>query len=82
MTPFGVVNDTAGRVTVVLDASLMAHERMNFHPLVNTMTTAIAREDLLASCSSTGHEPGSIACPGAAGPDECTEWPADGIPTS
>jgi Ala-tRNA(Pro) deacylase len=34
--PFGAINDTAGRVTVVLDAVMMAHARLNFHPLVNT----------------------------------------------
>ena len=47
MTPFAVVNDTDGRVTMVLDANLMEHERVNFHPLVNTMTTGVSREDLL-----------------------------------
>ena len=37
----------AGRVTVVLDAALMAHATINAHPLVNTMTTSIARDDLV-----------------------------------
>ena len=36
VTPFAAINDTAGRVTVVLDAAMMAHEVLNFHPLVNT----------------------------------------------
>src|ERR1700710_1080018 len=39
VTPFGAINDAAGKVTVVLDAELMAHPRVNFHPLVNTQTT-------------------------------------------
>ena len=47
VTPFGALNDTAGRVTVVLDAAMMAHATLNFHPLVNTMTTTIARDDLV-----------------------------------
>ncbi len=47
MTPFGAINDTEGRVTVVLDAAMMEHETLNFHPLVNTMTTSIARDDLV-----------------------------------
>ena len=51
------VNDRAGEVTMILDATLMEHERVNFHPLVNTMTTAISREDLLRFLRSTGHEP-------------------------
>ena len=43
VTPFGAINDTQGRVTVVLDAAMMEHETLNYHPLVNTMTTSIAR---------------------------------------
>src|SRR5262249_32473013 len=34
-------------VSVVLDAALMRHETINCHPLVNTMTTSIARADLV-----------------------------------
>ena len=41
VTPFGAINDTQGRVTVVLDAAMMEHETLNYHPLVNTMTTSI-----------------------------------------
>jgi Ala-tRNA(Pro) deacylase len=57
VTPFGAINDTEARVTVVLDAALMEHETLNFHPLVNVMTTAILREDLVKFLRSTGHEP-------------------------
>jgi Ala-tRNA(Pro) deacylase len=57
VTPFGAINDTSGRVTVVLDAELMRHERVNFHPLVNTRTTGISSSDLLAFLRATGHEP-------------------------
>ena len=57
VTPFAIVNDRAGDVTMILDANLMDHERMNFHPLVNTMTTGISREDLLRFLRATGHEP-------------------------
>jgi Ala-tRNA(Pro) deacylase len=55
VTPFGALNDTGGRVTVVLDAGMMAHATLNFHPLVNTMTTAIGRDDLLRFLAATGH---------------------------
>jgi Ala-tRNA(Pro) deacylase len=55
VTPFGALNDTQGRVTVVLDAAMMALETLNFHPLVNTMTTSIARADLLRFLAATGH---------------------------
>jgi Ala-tRNA(Pro) deacylase len=57
VTPFGAINDAEGRVTVVLDAAMMAHDTLNYHPLVNTMTTSIKRGDLVKFLQSTGHEP-------------------------
>lgn len=57
VTPFGAINDTQGRVTVVLDAEMMEHKTLNYHPLVNTMTTSIARDDLVKFLESTGHMP-------------------------
>jgi Ala-tRNA(Pro) deacylase len=57
VTPFGAINDTQGRVTVVLDAAMMEHATLNYHPLVNTMTTSIARNDLVKFLQSTGHSP-------------------------
>ncbi|WP_020180229.1 prolyl-tRNA synthetase associated domain-containing protein [Methylopila sp. M107] len=57
VTPFAAINDTAGRVTVALDAGLMAKGRVNFHPLENTATTAIEAEDLVRFLKETGHEP-------------------------
>jgi Ala-tRNA(Pro) deacylase len=55
VTPFGALNDTQGRVRVVLDAAMMEHEVLNYHPLVNTMTTSIARRDLEKFLAATGH---------------------------
>jgi len=63
VTAFGPVNDTAGRVTVVLDEELMAHETINCHPLVNTATTAIRSADLVRFLRATGHEPLIMAVP-------------------
>src|SRR5215208_4534507 len=57
VTAFGVINDTAGRVNVVLDAGLLEHAVLNCHPLVNTMTTSIGREDLVRFLAATGHTP-------------------------
>jgi Ala-tRNA(Pro) deacylase len=57
VTPFAAINDREGRVNVVLDAALMAHEVLNFHPLVNTATTSISREGLLKFLAATGHAP-------------------------
>ena len=57
VTPFGAINDSEGRVTVVLDSDLMRHARVNFHPLVNTRTTGVSPEGLLKFLRATGHEP-------------------------
>ncbi len=57
VTPFGLINDTEGRVTVILDADLLEHEIVNCHPLVNTATTAIRSADLVDFVRTCGHEP-------------------------
>ena len=57
VTPFGAINDSEGRVTVVLDSDLMRHARVNFHPLVNTRTTGVSPEGLLKFLRATDHEP-------------------------
>ena len=57
VTPFGVINDTEGRVSVVLDETLMQHDILNFHPLDNAATTAIGNRDLLIFLKDNGHEP-------------------------
>ena len=57
VTPFAAINDTDRKVTVVLDAGLMQHRLVNCHPLVNTMTTTIATEDLKRFLLATGHNP-------------------------
>ena len=36
---------------------MMEHETLNYHPLVNTMTTSIERDDLVKFLRSTGHMP-------------------------
>ena len=66
MTAFAVVNDTEGRVTMVLDANLMEHERVNFHPLVNSMTTGVSREDLVTLPARHGTRSADPAPAGAA----------------
>jgi Ala-tRNA(Pro) deacylase len=63
VTAFAVVNDTEGKVTMVLDANLMEHERVNFHPLVNSMTTGVSREDLVKFLRATGHDPMILRLP-------------------
>ena len=61
VTPFALINDMACRVTVILDTDMMRYERLNYHPLANTATTGIARDDLLRFIRSCGHEPRIVA---------------------
>ena len=55
VTPFAVINDGAGRVSVVLQRAMLAHDPLNYHPLENDRTTAIALGDLLRFLESCGH---------------------------
>ena len=57
VTPFALVNDEAQAVRLALDRGLMEGGPVNAHPLVNTMTTAIASADLLRLFEATGHAP-------------------------
>jgi Ala-tRNA(Pro) deacylase len=57
VTPFGLINDRPPSVNVILDAALVAHDRINCHPVTNTATTTIATPDLLAFIRAGGHEP-------------------------
>jgi Ala-tRNA(Pro) deacylase len=57
VTPFAAINDPGQRVTIVLDAAMMEHPILNFHPLINTMTTSIGREDLVHFLEAAGHRP-------------------------
>jgi Ala-tRNA(Pro) deacylase len=61
VTPFAALNDTDARVRVVLDAAMMGHDLLNYHPLRNTMTTSIARDDLVRFLTATGHPPRIVA---------------------
>ncbi|TAN58627.1 MAG: prolyl-tRNA synthetase associated domain-containing protein [Rhodospirillales bacterium] len=57
VTPFALANDTEKKVICVLDRSMMADERLVFHPLVNTASTLLAPEALVTFLKATGHAP-------------------------
>jgi len=61
VTPFALANDVAGdkgqRVQVVLDEGMLAHDPLNYHPLENDRTTAIAPADLVRFIAACGHQP-------------------------
>lgn len=65
VTPFALINDAGRRVTAVLDAAMMREPSLNYHPLVNTMTTTISRDDLMTFLESTGHAPRTLTVSGA-----------------
>ena len=57
VTPLALVNDEARAVRLVLDRGVADGGPLNAHPLVNTMTTALAPADLLRFFEATGHTP-------------------------
>lgn len=63
VTPFGLVNDRNGTVAVILDAGLMGHDPVNFHPLHNGATTAVAPGDLIRFLEAIAHPPRVMALP-------------------
>lgn len=55
VTPFALANDSDHRVGVVLDRAMLALDPLNYHPLDNARTTAIAAADLLRFIAGSGH---------------------------
>lgn len=60
VTVFASMNDRLNRVEILLDEALFRHDIVNFHPLINDATTAIAPAALLTFLSETGHRPRRI----------------------
>ena len=61
VTPFALINDAETLVRVILDEEMMAHERLNYHPLTNGATTTIRSADLVAFIRACGHDPQVVA---------------------
>ena len=57
VTPFSVINDRDGNVTMVLDKALTDIDPVNAHPLRNDRTTAISPGDLMAFLEAENHAP-------------------------
>ncbi len=55
VTPFALMNDRDLKVRVVFDEG-MRGDPLNFHPLRNDKTMAIALADLMRFVADTGHE--------------------------
>ena len=57
VTAFGLINDVDHRVRFVLDARLAAADPVNFHPLVNTATTAVSQAGFRNFLAAVGVTP-------------------------
>ena len=66
----GVVNDSNGEVEVVVDGVLWDSEAFLCHPLVNTSTLVILKEDLRRFLDLTGHSVRVLDVPGCGGWDD------------
>ncbi len=64
VTILGVFHDTAHKVALIVDEDVWAHPRIQCHPLVNTATVVIARDDLHRFLNQTGHAPLILHVPG------------------
>ncbi len=56
VTPFSLINDRDRRVTVILEKRMAGMDLLNYHPLVNSMTTQVTRDGLAAFLDDCGHE--------------------------
>ena len=57
VTALGLINDPDQRVTFVLDKALWDADIVNFHPLINTATTALEQAAFRRVLEALGREP-------------------------
>ena len=57
VTPFALINDKPRQVRVVLQKAMLDRSPLNYHPLVNNMTTAVSPDGLLRFIRACGHDP-------------------------
>ncbi|MEZ5666909.1 MAG: prolyl-tRNA synthetase associated domain-containing protein [Alphaproteobacteria bacterium] len=75
VTPFGLINaDPHSGLVVALDRGMLDHDPLNYHPLSNDATTAIAPGDLVRFVRACGFEP--LAVDLAADPPRPVPLPA------
>ncbi len=63
VTPFGLINDTQHRVSVILDQEMLDSEWVNFHPLHNAASTTLRSADLVRFVRALGYEPLIVRLP-------------------
>ncbi len=62
VTILAALNDTKGAVEIIADKDLWRHDAIQCHPLVNTSTLVISRDDIERFLVLTGHTPSSLMC--------------------
>jgi Ala-tRNA(Pro) deacylase len=67
--PYAIINDKNMDVKIVLEKGMMEVSRVNYHPLINTMTIGTTPANLQRFIESTGHTP-YIVDLSAAAPDK------------
>ncbi len=64
VTLLGVINDLGGAVEVIIDEEIWAQPAIQSHPLVNTSTLVISRQDMARFFQLTEHPPRVLLVPG------------------
>jgi len=63
VTLLGLVNDTEGKVEIILDEAIWAAQALQCHPLVNTATLVIPHEGISRFLEATHHPPRVLRIP-------------------
>ncbi len=63
VSPFAILNDVGGVVSVALDEALLELEPLNFHPLDNAKTTSVSRAGLMCFLEAERHTPKTLRFP-------------------
>jgi Ala-tRNA(Pro) deacylase len=61
---FAVVNDVDMAVEIIMDSALWKSDAFQFHPLVNTSTLVISRDNIKRFLDKTGHDAQILDIPG------------------
>jgi Ala-tRNA(Pro) deacylase len=60
VSPLALINDVTHKVHFAIDRSLLRHDQLHVHPLVNTLTTTLPTIGLVQFAIKTGHPPGYL----------------------
>ena len=63
VTLFAALNDHEKNVEVMIDEELLEQELLQCHPLVNTSTVVVRREDVLQTLRQDGHQVRAVSVP-------------------